>query len=403
MTVKEYFTRYASIDSQSDAASSAVPSTKGQLMLAMVLTGDLCDLGVFAQMDDYGYVYATIPATPGYESLPSVGLIAHMDTSEAAPGRNVKPLMIQYSGGDLVRGDGENAVMHPDDFPELRAYVGKELITTDGSTLLGADDKAGIAEIVALCEALMRPDAAPHGTVQIAFTPDEEIGRGTSHFDLERFGADFAYTVDGGALGQVQYENFNAACAQLMIEGVSTHPGQAYGKMINACLLAQEFISLLPVQQRPEQTQGYEGFYHLEKMQGVCRSAKLTFLIRDHDDAAFAQKKLFFQHAADQLAEKYPAAKVQVQIRDNYRNMKRVLAAHPHVIQRALDAMQACGIEPIIEPIRGGTDGAMLSWKGLPCPNLSTGGYRFHSCYEFIPTCALEAMVRVLMQIVAAR
>lgn len=402
MTVKEYFMRYASIASQSDAASSAVPSTQEQLVIGMVLTGDLCDLGLFAQMDDYGYVYATVPATPGYETQPVIGLIAHMDTSQAAPGAHVTPIAMSYMGGDLVRGNGEHAVMRPADFPELVAHVGKELITTDGSTLLGADDKAGVAEIVALCAALMRPDAPPHGTVQIAFTPDEEIGRGTLHFDRKRFGADFAYTVDGGALGQVQYENFNAACAELTIEGVATHPGQAYGKMVNACLLAQEFIALVPKQARPETTQGYEGFYHLEKMQGVCRSAKLTFLIRDHDDAAFAQKKAFFQQAATQLAQKYPAAEIKVQIRDNYRNMKNVLEAHPHVMQRALDAMRACGIEPIVEPIRGGTDGAMLSWEGLPCPNLSTGGYRFHSCYEFIPVQAMERMVDVLMQIVRA-
>ena len=400
MTVKEYFERYIAVDTQSDSASGEQPSTAGQLMLGMILVGDLLEMGVHAQMDEFGYVYGEIPASAGCEERPAIGLIAHMDTSEAASGRDIRFRTIEYKGGDIVRSAEKNIVMRVSDFPDLNDQIGKHLIITDGTTLLGADDKAGIAEIMALCETLLQNKTLSHGPIRIAFTPDEEIGQGTAHFDLERFGADFAYTVDGGALGELEYENFNAASATLEIAGVSTHPGTARGKMVNACLVAHEFVSLLPQDARPETTMDREGFFHLCDMTGDCEHAKLSYIIRDHDREKFEQKKAFFQSAAALVREKYPKAAVTATVKDSYFNMIEVMREHMDVVDRAARAMRACGVEPIVQPIRGGTDGAMLSFRGLPCPNLSTGGYHFHGRFEYIPAESMETMVRVLTALV---
>ncbi|MBP3372392.1 MAG: peptidase T [Clostridia bacterium] len=400
MTVKQYFERYISIGSASDEASADCPSTTGQLMLGMVITGDLCEMGIFARQDDHGYVYATIPATAGMEDAPRIGLIAHMDTSPAVSGEDIRHRTVYYGGGDILLNPAKNIYLRAQEHPHLQNHVFKHLIVTDGTTLLGADDKAGIAEIMALCEFLVTHPEIPHGAVEIAFTPDEEIGRGTDHFDLEHFEADFAYTVDGGALGELEYENFNAASAVLSIDGISTHPGTAKDVMVNAALLAGEFMSMLPADERPETTEGYEGFYHLCDVTGDCEHAKLVYIIRDHDKEKFEARKAFFGEAAEKLQTKYPKAKVQAEVADSYYNMRQVLEDRMDIVDRAADAMRACNVEPIVQPIRGGTDGARLSFEGLPCPNLSTGGYNFHSRFEYIPVEDMETMVEVLKKIV---
>lgn len=401
MTVLDRFLKYVSFATTSNEASSIVPSTPGQKLLGAELVKELHDLGIEAYMDEKGYVYGRIPATPGCEGEPVIGLIAHMDTSDAASGENIKARIVkEYQGGDIELNPEKGIVMRLSDYPYLKDCIGADLIVTDGTTLLGADDKAGVAEIVALAARLVENPDIRHGAVMIGFTPDEEVGRGADHFDISGFGADFAYTVDGGPVGEIEYENFNAASATVTINGVSIHPGSAKNKMKNACLIAGEWIAMMPPAETPAHTEGYEGFYHLTSMEGCEEKAVLVYIVRDHSMEKFESRKSFLKRLAVYLNDKYGAGTVELSLRDSYYNMKEKLEPHMHIIERAKAAMLAEGVTPVIVPIRGGTDGARLSWEGLPCPNLSTGGYNYHGRFEFIPVQSLEKMVDVLTSLV---
>ena len=404
MTVTERFMRYVTFPTQSDESSNSVPSTAGQKVLGEQLVNELKVLGVNAYMDDKGYVYGTLPATSGYEDEPVIGLIAHMDTSDAASGDNIKARIVEnYDGGDIVLNNDPHIVMSPVEYPYLKDCKGMDIIVTDGTTLLGADNKAGIAEIITLLQTLIENSEIPHGVIKVGFTPDEEIGRGADHFDVAGFGADFAFTVDGGPIGEIEYENFNAASAQVVINGVSIHPGTAKNRMKNACLIAGEWMSMMPPAETPGHTEGYEGFYHLVQMEGREEKAILRYIIRDHDMQKFNQRKDFMNRIADYLNSKYGIGTVELTIEDSYYNMREKIEPVMHIIDRAVSAMKKEGIEPMIVPIRGGTDGDRLSYEGLPCPNLSTGGYNFHSRFEFIPIQSMEKMVDVLVELVSAK
>lgn len=393
MTVTERFLQYVSFATASDEASPSCPSTEGQRALGAHLAAELQALGLSeVEQDADGYVYGYLPGEG-----PALGLIAHMDTSPAVSGENIRPAIVPYPGGELALGP---SVLSPRDYPVLEEYVGQQLIVTDGTTLLGADDKAGVAEIVTLCEELLSHPEIRHRPIAVCFTPDEEIGRGADRFRLERFPAAEAYTVDGGELGEIEYENFNAASAVLTVRGLNIHPGSAKGKMKNAALMAAEFIGLLPAAETPAHTEGYEGFYHLCEIRGDESSAEAVFILRDHDREKFEARKAFLRQTADYLNAKYGAETFTLQLRDSYYNMKEKLAGHMHLIRNAEAAMQKAGIPPKVVPIRGGTDGARLSYEGLPCPNLSTGGVNFHSIHEFIPVQSLEKMVEVLKNLV---
>lgn len=398
----ENFLKYAKIDTQSNEESVTTPSTGKQHDLAMLLVGELEELGAqeITYDKEHCYVYATIPASQGCEKAPVLGFIAHMDTSPAVTDTNVQPRIVtNYDGQDIVLNDRENIVMTVADFPELVKYVGQDLIVTDGTTLLGADDKAGIAEIMAMAEFLLTHTEIPHGKIRIGFTPDEEVGRGADFFDVKLFGADFAYTVDGGQLGELEYENFNAAGAKLHVYGRSVHPGSAKGKMKNAILIAQEFQSLLPVFQNPMYTEMYEGFFHLDSISGDVEYTKADYIIRDHDKALFEEKKALFQQTADFLNRKYGDGTVVVEMKDSYYNMREVIEPHMHLIENASQAMEELGITPIVSPIRGGTDGARLSFMGLPCPNLCTGGENFHGRYEFACVQSMNKVTELLIML----
>ncbi|HIR84631.1 MAG TPA: peptidase T [Candidatus Galloscillospira excrementavium] len=399
MKVTERFLRYVSFDTQSAEHSTTTPSTEKQKVLGEVLATELSQMGLRgAHMDDKGYVYGWLPATPGCEGVPCVGLIAHMDTSPDAPGANVRARVCRYEGGDLPLSD--TVVMRAAEFESLSRQVGEELIVTDGTTLLGADDKAGIAEIFTALEYLIAHPELPHGRIAVGITPDEEVGDGAEHFDVEGFGAAVAYTVDGGELGEIEYENFNAANAGVYLHGVNIHPGSAKDKMKNALLLAIEFANLMPPAETPAHTEGYEGFYHLNRMEGDESEARLNFLIRDHDRARFEERKQYLGRAAAYLNAKYGPGTAEVYLKDSYYNMKEQIEPHMYLIRRAQAAMEKAGVTPRVLPIRGGTDGARLSYMGLPCPNLSTGGLNFHSVYEYVPVRSLEKMVEVLVTLV---
>lgn len=406
--VTDYFLQYVKIHTTSSESAKRFPSTDGQLTLARLLTKQLAALpGVSVDFDEtYGYVYAKLPSNlPDGPDSPcgGIGLIAHMDTSPDACGEHVSPRIVHaYDGGDIVLNDARHIVMRRSDFPELDNYVGHDLIVTDGTTLLGADDKAGVAEIMTLLSTLASHPEIAHGDVYAAFTPDEEIGCGTDHFDVKRFGASFAYTVDGGALGELEYENFNAASAVLTVRGRNVHPGDAKGKMRNALLLSYEFHSLLPAAENPACTEGYEGFYHPHHIEGSVENAVLQYLIRDHDRHRFEEKKERLQKNAAFLNEKYGESVFTVEIADSYYNMKEQIAPHMHLIEHATDAMRELGITPHIRPIRGGTDGARLSYMGLPCPNLGTGGHNFHSRFEYVSIPSMEKTVELLLKIVGS-
>lgn len=397
------FLRYVQVDTQSDEESSTTPSTMKQHELARILVKELQELGACEITYDeaHCYVYASIEASKGYENCPVVGFIAHMDTSPAVTGANVQPRIVEhYDGNDIVLNEKLNIVMKTADFPGLLKHVGKDLIVTDGTTLLGADDKAGIAEIMAMAEYLVQHPEIKHGKIRIGFTPDEEIGCGADYFDVKLFGADYAYTVDGGPLGELEYENFNAAGVKLTIHGRSVHPGDAKGKMKNAILIAQEFQGLLPVEQNPMYTEGYEGFFHLDHLNGNVEEAVAEYIIRDHDRVLFEEKKELFMNCTAFLNQKYGLETVAVEMKDSYYNMREVLNPHMHLIENASEVMKELGIEPIISPIRGGTDGARLSFMGLPCPNLCTGGENYHGRYEFACVQSMELVVRLLTGIV---
>ena len=401
--VVERFLKYVKIDTQSEEKDDGrVPSTEKQKELALVLKQELEEIGAEEVFYDeqYCYVYATIPANIE-KKVPVLGFIAHMDTSPAVSGANVNPRLVKnYDGKDIVLNDKEKIVLSADAFPEIREYAGKDLIVTDGTTLLGADDKAGVSEIMTMAAFLCKNKNVKHGKIRIAFTPDEEVGAGVDHFDVARFGADFAYTVDGGKLGELEYENFNAAGAKLTIHGCSVHPGDAKNKMRNAILLAQEFQSLLPVEQNPMYTEKYEGFFHLDALNGTVEKAVADYIIRDHDKEKFEEKKKKFLAAAAFMNEKYGAGTIEVNLKDSYYNMKEKIEPHMHLIENAKMAMEELGIRPIVTPIRGGTDGARLSFMGLPCPNLCTGGHNFHGKYEYICVQSMEKVVEILLKII---
>ena len=399
MNITERFLKYVSFPTQSDESTRACPSTPGQLELGYYLAREMEEMGLaHVRTDANGYVYAVLPANCK-TNAPVLGLIAHMDTSPDCSGAGIKPRTVLYQGGDIVLHQEKNIVMRESEFPSLTRNRGKHLIVTDGTTLLGADDKSGIALILTAVEELMA-SGQPHGEVRIAFTPDEEIGAGADHFDVAAFGADYAYTVDGGALGELEYENFNAASGRVTLNGVSIHPGSAKGKMKNACLMAMEFNALLPAEEIPARTEGYEGFFHLCDMKGQVEQAVLDYIIRDHDRKKFEVRKAAFLAAAEQLNAKYGPGTAQAAVKDSYYNMKEQILPHMEIVDRAKAAMEKNGVTPKVQPIRGGTDGARLSFMGLPCPNLCACGENFHGRYEYVPVEDLEVMTRVLKTLI---
>ncbi|MCI7041584.1 MAG: peptidase T [Lachnospiraceae bacterium] len=400
--VIEKFLNYVKIDTQSDENSTACPTTAKQHNLAKLLVKELEAMGAdeITYDKEHCYVYATVPATKGCENRPVLGFIAHMDTAPAVTGENVKPRIIEnYDGKDIVLNEEKNIVMKVSDFPELVEYTGKRLIVTDGTTLLGADDKAGVAEIMTMAEQLLLSRDIPHGKIRIGFTPDEEVGAGADHFDVKLFGADYAYTVDGGKLGELEYENFNAAGATVTFHGRSVHPGDAKNKMVNALLIAMEFQNMLPVFENPMYTEKYEGFYHLDLLSGSVEKAQAEYIIRDHDKDKFEQKKETFLRIGAYLNEKYGKDTVQIDMKDSYYNMREIIEQHMQLIENAKAAMEETGVNPIVVPIRGGTDGARLSYMGLPCPNLCTGGHNFHGRFEYICADSMEKIVEILLKL----
>ena len=404
MDITERFLNYTKFDTQSAEDSQSVPSTAKQLVFAEFLKKELEREGLSdIELDDKGYLYATLKANTKCET-PTIGFISHYDTSPDCSGADIKPRIIRnYDGSEIMLGDGleegGTLKMSPKMFPELLNHVGEDLIVTDGKTLLGADDKAGIAEIVeAMCWLRDHPEVK-HGTIRIAFNPDEEIGMGAHYFDVEKFGCDWAYTMDGGDVGELEFENFNAASAKIYIKGVSVHPGYAKGKMVNANLLAVEFARMLPDDETPETTEGYQGFYHLLGIQSNVEGAKLSYIIRDHDRDRFEDRKRFVQKCAELMNEKYGEGTVVCEVKDQYYNMKEKIDPEMHVIDLVLHAMQDCGVAPKVKPIRGGTDGAQLSFKGLPCPNIFAGGVNFHGPYEFVSIQSMEKAMKVIVRI----
>lgn len=396
MELKDRFLKYVGFDTQSDPESETFPSTAKQLILLNYLAEEMHDLGLQdVEVDANGYAMGTIPATPGYEDRPVIGFISHVDTSPDMSGANIKPQIIEnYDGKDIRLND--NIMMSVADFPELAFYKGHTLITTDGTTLLGADDKAGVAEIMTAAEYIMQHPELKHGKIRIGFTPDEEIGKGVDFFDVEHFGAKYAYTIDGGFEGELEYENFNAASAKIEVQGRNIHPGYAKDKMINALQVVTELNSLLPPCQRPEHTEGYEGFYHLVSIKGEVEQASSEYIIRDHSREKFEEKKHFIQAAVVLLTEKYGEGVIKLTLKDQYYNMREMVEPHPEVIDKAFQAMLDADVKPIVRPIRGGTDGARLSYMGLPCPNLFTGGMNFHGKYEY---CSLDTMHKAMKTI----
>lgn len=395
-TAAERFLRYVTFDTQSDEFSETCPSTDKQRAFGAALVEEMKEIGIQdAYMDADGYVYGTVPGDP---RLPTIGLIAHMDTSPDASGANIKAKVVEYNGGDVLLNEEKDIWLRESDYPSLKNHVGKHLIVTDGTTLLGADDKAGIAEIMAAAEFLMTARRT-HATLKIGFTPDEEIGRGADRFNIKNFGADYAYTADGGPIGEIEYENFNAASAKVEFKGLNIHPGSAKNKMVNSQLIAMEFNGMLPVHQRPDCTEGYEGFIHLTDMEGEVEKSVLRYIIRDHDLDKFQEKKAVMEATADYLNRKYGEATVNLTLRDSYFNMRKHIEPVMYVVDRAKRAMEAVGMTPVEVPIRGGTDGARLSYEGLPCPNLCTGGENYHGRFEFIPVEDMEKCKQMLIEI----
>ena len=399
MDIVERFLNYTKFDTQSAEDSDSVPSTKKQLVFAEYLRKELEDEGLSdVEMDEKGYIYATLKANTK-EQVPTIGFISHYDTSPDCSGANVKAQIVRnYDGGNIVLSDG--IISTPQKFPELLSHVGEDLIVTDGTTLLGADDKAGIAEIVQAMVYLQEHKEIKHGKIRVAFNPDEEIGMGAHHFDVERFGCEWAYTMDGGDVGELEFENFNAASAKITIKGISVHPGYAKNKMLNASILATEFIAMLPQDERPETTEGYQGFYHLLSIQSNVEEARMSYIIRDHDRDRFEDRKRIFMRCAEQLNERYGEGTAKAEVKDQYYNMKEKIDPEAmHVIDVVLHAMQAVGVAPKVKPIRGGTDGAQLSFRGLPCPNIFAGGVNFHGPYEFVSIQSMEKAMQVIVKI----
>jgi len=398
--ILDRFLRYVSYDTQSCEESETQPSTEKQLKLLALLRDELNALGVEAILDEYGYVMGTLPASPGVQA-PKIGFIAHVDTAPDASGADIKPQIIRdYDGTDIALAGVPGLYLKPSEFPELLDYKGQTLVTTDGTTLLGADDKAGVAEIMTAVQYLVEHPEIKHGEIKIGFTPDEEIGRGVVKFDVAKFGADYAYTMDGGAIGELEFENFNAAAATVRIQGRNVHPGYAKGKMKNAIRIGMELDSLLPVEQKPEYTEGYEGFFHLIGFNGTVEEATFSYIIRDHDMALYEEKKAVIRRCVDFINAKYGEGTATVEVRHQYYNMRKQVEPHYFIIEKAIRAMEMEGITPKVQPIRGGTDGANLSFMGLPCPNLFAGGLNFHGKMEFVPVESMEAASRVILNLV---
>lgn len=398
--IKDRFLRYVAVDTQSCEESESQPSAKKELNLLGMLRDELKALGVKAELDEWGYVMATIPSNID-RKVPAIGFIAHVDTSPDAPGADIRPQIVEsYDGSDITLKGVPGMSLKTKDFPELLAHKGETLITTDGTTLLGADDKAGVAEIMDAVQYIMEHPDFKHGEIKIGFTPDEEIGRGVVKFDVEKFGADYAYTMDGGEVGELEFENFNAASAQVHIQGRNVHPGYAKGKMLNSILIAGEFNALLPVDQRPEYTQDYEGFFHIIACKGSVEETNLTYIIRDHDRAKFERKKEVMAECADFINRRYGEGTVELKVKDQYYNMREQVEPHYHVVEKAVKAMEMAGIKPRIQPIRGGTDGANLSFRGLPCPNIFAGGLNFHGRYEWVSLESMKKASQVILNII---
>ena len=404
MTFIDRFLKYVSFCTTSDENTNLTPSTPGQMEFAHYLADELRAIGMQeVQLDSNGYITATLPANCG-DQQPVIGLIAHMDTSPDASGKHVKPRIIkEYDGKDILLNAEENIVLETAKYPEILHYTGQDIIVTDGKTLLGADDKAGICEIITACEYLIQHPEIKHGKVRVGFTPDEEIGQGADHFDVKAFGADFAYTMDGGAIGELEYENFNAATCTIKVHGINVHPGSAYHKMQNSMRIAFQIAVMLPRWETPEHTQGYEGFYHLIGMQGSVEETTLTYIIRDHDRARFESRKRELEHLARKVNREYGDGTVEITLRDQYYNMREKIEPVMHVVDRAKDAMLAVGVTPVVKPIRGGTDGARLSFEGLPCPNIFAGGENFHSRFEYLPVHSMEAAINVILEILKTK
>ena len=399
--ILDRFLRYVAVDTQSDPQSESQPSAEKELSLLKMLRDELLEMGVEAQLDEFGYVMGRIPSNCS-EDIPAVGFIAHVDTAPDASGKDIKPQIIRdYDGGDIPLKGVEGLALSPSDFPEMLSYKGQTIITTDGTTLLGADDKAGVAEIMDAVQYIVEHPEFKHGDICIGFTPDEEIGRGVVKFDVKKFGARYAYTMDGGAVGELEYENFNAASACVRIQGRNLHPGYAKRKMLNAILIGMELNSLLPVEQRPEYTEGYEGFYHIIGFEGSVEKAEFSYIIRDHDINLYEQRKKFIQKCVDFINEKYGEGTATVEIKHQYYNMRKEVEPHYHIVEKAKKAMEMEGIVPLIKPIRGGTDGANLSFMGLPCPNIFAGGHNFHGKLEFVPLESMEKASKVILNIVS--
>lgn len=400
MTVIDRFLKYVTFDTQSDESTGVTPSTAKQMVFAQYLKTELEELGLEdISLDENGYLFAMLPANVERE-IPTIGFIAHMDTSPDMSGENVSPRIVEkYEGGDIVLSEADHIILSPSQFPELKDHVGEDLIVTDGHTLLGADDKAGIAEIVAAVAYLKAHPEIEHGKIRIGFNPDEEIGLGAHKFDVEKFGCKWAYTMDGGEVGELEFENFNAAAAKVHVKGRNVHPGYAKNKMINSMLVANEFVAMLPADETPATTDGYEGFFHLVGMEGEVESSTLSYIIRDHDREKFEARKSFIKVCADRLNEKYGADTVTVELKDQYYNMRQQVEPLMHIIDIAFAAMKEAGVEPKVKAIRGGTDGAQLSFKGLPCPNIFAGGLNFHGRYEFVPVQSIEKAMNVIVKI----
>lgn len=402
MTLVDRFLQYVKFDTQSDELTNMTPSTPGQMVFAEHLKKELENLGLTEiTLDDNGYLMATLPSNlpAGHKEVPTVGFIAHLDTSPDMSGRHVAPRIVQnYQGGDIELNSATGSVLSPNDFPELNNYVGQDLIVTDGNTLLGADDKAGIAEIITAMDYLLKHPEVKHGKIRVGFNPDEEIGQGAHKFDVDLFGCDFAYTMDGGEIGELEYENFNAAVARVTFKGRNVHPGYAKHKMINSIRIANQFMAMLPRWETPEHTEGYEGFYHLTSIEGNVEQTTITYIIRDHDRDRFERRKKELEHLTRKINNEFPDC-VSIEIKDQYFNMREKIEPVMHIVDTAIQAMKNVGVVPKVQPIRGGTDGAQLSFKGLPCPNIFAGGLNFHGRYEFVPIPSMEKATQVIIEI----
>lgn len=393
------FLRYVAVETTSDENSETQPSSQKEFDLLRMLQKELQDMGVKADLDEYGYVMATIPANSDKE-IPAVGFIAHVDTSPDASGKDIKPQIIEnYQGGDILLNAEKDIVLRVSEFPEMQQYIGKTMITTDGTTLLGADDKGGVAAIMCAAEYIMEHPEFKHGEIKIGFTPDEEIGRGVAKFDVKKFGARYAYTIDGGEIGELEYENFNAAAAKIHIQGSNIHPGYGKDKMVNSMLIAMELNAMLPVEQRPAYTSGYEGFFHLTEINGTVEETTMSYIIRDHDRSKFEAKKELMTSIAEYLNKKYGDV-VKLELKHQYYNMRQEVEPHYFIVEKAIKAIEMAGIKPKVQPIRGGTDGANLSFMGLPCPNIFAGGHNFHGKYEYVPLESMENASEVILNIV---